>query len=181
MSDSKTPAIVIFSSANPEVSEDVTRVAEGIGKYLAEKGVRVLTGGSLGVPGVVIRSAKENGAHTEGYFPDHDPVSHSKRFDNQSIEYFDTYRFIPSFSGRSLAMIEAADAAIVLNGRIGTLSEFCMAVEEALPTAVIAGTGGISDELERIVSIANKEFPGKVIFDSDYKNAIDLLIEEVMR
>lgn len=175
----KFQTIAVFGSADPDVAPEAKKTALALGKYLAEKGIKVITGGSVGVPGLVIQSAKENGAITEGFFPDHDPVSHSKRSDNQGIEYFDTYRFIPTFTARSLAMISEADGAVLINGRIGTLSEFCMAVEEGLPIAVVLGTGGIADELENIIAIAKKEYHSKIIFDRDYSRAIDRLLEAI--
>lgn len=176
MNEKKSHAIAVFSSANTEVDSKNQKLAAAIGKYLAEKKMKVVSGGSLGIPAIVIQSAKQAGATTEGFFPDYDPVSHTKRMDNLDLKYFDIYHFSPGFTERSLSMLKNIDGALVLNGRIGTLSEFCMAVEEGIPIAIIRETGGISDELDRIVKIAQKEFPEKVIFEKDYKKAIDTLV-----
>ena len=66
---------------------------------------------------------------------------------------------------------------LVINGRVGTLSEFTIALEEGLHIAVLKNSGGIANHLEYIVSVARKEFPNKVIFEIDYKKAIDDLID----
>lgn len=174
---SKQYSIAIFGSADAKLSKKFQILATDIGAYLAKKKAKVVTGGCLGITEYVIKSAKNAGARTEAYFPDHDPLSHSKRLDNLNLKYFDTYHFIPGFTDRSLTMIKKVDAAIVLNGRIGTLSEFTIAIEEGLPVAVIKNSGGISDELERIIKIAKKEFSSKIIFEKNFKKAIDDLID----
>lgn len=174
--------IAIFSSWLPEVSKENRELAEKIGIYLTQKGATVVTGGCSGIPALCIESAHTHGGQTIGYFPHKD---HEDYFDRQheenthNIKFYSTAHFIAGFTARSLAMIKNVDAAIVLNGRIGTLSEFGIAVEEGLPLAVIEGTGGITDELHRLTTLVHKEFPNnEVIFEKDYKQAIDKLIAE---
>jgi uncharacterized protein (TIGR00725 family) len=172
----KSIAIAIFSSAKQKVDEELNIIAEEIGVYLAKKKIKVVTGGSLGIPALVVKAAKHNGGETMAFFPDHDPESHGRRFDNQSTEFFDTFKFIPGFTKRSLAMIGFVDAAIVLNGRMGTLSEITMAIEEGLIVGIVQGTGGISDLVPEVLKISNKEICSKVILSDDYKEIIDQII-----
>lgn len=173
--------IAVFGSAKNEISPYVEIICKEIGVYLAEKGVTVVTGGSSGIPGLIVKSAFEAGANTEAYSPDENEIAHEKRNDNLSLEYFKSHKFIPGFTARSLAMIKDCDGALVVGGRIGTLSEFTIALEEGLHVAVIKDTGGVSNHLEYIVNIAEKEFPNQaVIFESDYKKAIDFLIEAIL-
>jgi hypothetical protein len=74
-------------------------------------------------------------------------------------------------------MIKNVDAAIILNGRIGTLSEFGIAIEEGLPIGIIEGTGGISEMVKDIMYIAQKNSSSaEIYFDTDYKKVIDHLI-----
>ncbi len=74
-------------------------------------------------------------------------------------------------------MIKSIDGAIVLNGRVGTLSEFTIAIEEGLPISVLEGTGGITDHLKKIIKISKKKYlKDKIYFTSSYKKAIDNLI-----
>lgn len=172
--------IAIFSSWLPEVSEQNQKLATDIAKYLAEKDITVVTGGCSGIPAIAIESAHEYGAQTIGYFPCKDKSEYHDRQHERNIhaiEYYSTAHFISGFTARSLEMINNVDAAIVLNGRIGTLSEFGIAIEEGLPLAVIEGTGGVTDELKSLVKVAQKEFPNnEVIFEKNYKKAIDHLI-----
>ena len=173
--------IAIFSSWLPTVSEENKKLTEKIATYLCEKSVTVVTGGCSGIPAIAIETAHSLGAKTIGYFPMKDQQDYYDRQHEENvhnIEFYSTAHFVSGFTARSLEMIKNVDAAIVLNGRIGTLSEFGIAIEEGLPLAVIEGTGGISSELQNLTKLAKKEFPNnEVIFEEDYKKAIDELIK----
>jgi len=173
--------IAIFSSWLPEISIKNEKIIKDIVQYLCYKDVTIVTGGCSGIPAIAIETAQKYSAKTIGYFPLKDQQDYFDRQHEKNIHRIDFYsvvHFIAGFTARSLEMIKNVDAAIVLNGRIGTLSEFGIAIEEGLPLAVIEGTGGISDELQNITKIANKKFPNnEVIFSKNYKKAIDTLIE----
>ncbi|MBP9821463.1 MAG: hypothetical protein KBC98_01080 [Candidatus Pacebacteria bacterium] len=170
--------IAIFSSWLPKVKIEHEELARSIARYLVENNVSIVTGGTTGIPGICIEEAHKLGAKTIGYFPNEGEHDHAEVDGNHEPGFYTEKYFIKGFTARSLAMIKGVDAAIVLNGRIGTLSEFGIAVEEGLPLAVIEGTGGITDELQRLTKLVAKEFPNnEVIFERDYKNAVDLLIK----
>ena len=173
--------IAIFSSWLPQVSDDNQKLAKDIAHYLVEKGVTVVTGGCSGIPALCIEEAYRCNAETIGYFPHKDQNDYKDRQHEENthdIKFYTTTHFIQGFTARSLEMIKNVDAAIVLNGRIGTLSEFGIAVEEGLPLAVVEGTGGVTDELQRLTKLVKKEFPnGEVIFERDYRKAIDVLVK----
>jgi uncharacterized protein (TIGR00725 family) len=171
--------IAIFSSWKKEVPEKYRIITENIAQYLVSKGVTVVTGGCTGIPSVVIEKAYELGGTTIGYFPNTGEHDHFTIEGNHDPKFYNERYFVRGFTARSLAMIKNVDGAIVLNGRIGTLSEFGIAVEEGLPLAVIEGTGGVTDELQRLTKLVHKEFPNnEVIFEKDYKKAIDSLIKK---
>lgn len=173
--------IAIFSSWLLDVTEENKKLAHNIGTYLAEQGIEVVTGGCSGIPALCIESAYHASAKTIGYFPHSDRNEYHDRQHEENvhdIKFYNTAHFIAGFTARSLEMIKNVDAAIVLNGRIGTLSEFGIAIEEGLPLGIIEGTGGITDELKTMVRVAKKEFPNnEVVFGDDYKKIIDTLIE----
>lgn len=173
--------IAIFSSASLEISEKNILLAKNIGKYLADKNIKIATGGCLGIPSVVAESVFENNGEVIGYYPDlttKEIFLNRQSHNNDIKDNYSERKFFKGFSNRSVKMIEDVDAAIVLNGRFGTLSEFTMAVEEGLPILVLEGTGGITDEIKRLGELIYKEFPyNKVVFEKDYKKGIDRLVE----
>ncbi len=169
--------IAIISSA----SELVTKENEVVTTQIVEslrglKSVEILTGGCRGVPGIIVEKAKALGIKTVAYSPDENKISHQERFDNQDLQYFDEVNHHKGFTLRSLVMLQDADAVLVLNGRIGTLSEFAIALEEGRRVGVITNTGGIADELEHIVKVSKKDFSGKIFFNDDPVKVIDWLV-----
>lgn len=175
--------IAVFSSASGNHEQENIKLAEDIGRYLAEKGITVITGGCIGLPAIVAKSAFNNGAETFAYYPDLDEreLLMNEQVHNNDLENSYTHKkFFKGFCYRSVRMIEDADGAVVFNGRFGTLSEFTIAVEEGLNIAIIEGTGGITDEIKKLAEIVYKQFPyNHVVFSEDYKVAIDKLIEDI--
>lgn len=177
--------IALFSSWLPEVTDHNRSLVKNIARYLSEKGITVVTGGCSGIPALLIEEAHTLGVKTEGYFPHNNKQEYHKYQHEENIhaiEYYSEVHFVEGFTARSLRMIKNVDAALVLNGRIGTLSECTMAIEEGLPIAIIEGTGGIADEFRNIIGIAQKEFPeSQVIFTKEYTVAIEKLMENYRR
>jgi len=136
---------------------------------------------TLPFPSIVAKSAYRNGSETVAYYPD---VSEKELIDNQKIHNNDLSgvytekKFYEGFTQRSIEMIKEADAAIVFNGRLGTLSEFTVGVEEGLPTGVIEGSGGVSNEIKRLCILVNRDLEkDNITISKNYKEIIDKLIK----
>lgn len=169
--------IAIIGSAEEKQEERIVKLCKNIAEYLSKKDVIIFTGGSLGIPGIVVKSCDLQKIKIVAYSPDEDIMSHNERFDNLNSKFFSEIKHIKGFTARSLQMINDGDAIIVIGGRIGTLSEFTIALEEGKKVLVIENSGGIADHLEYILQVANKEFPNQIIFEKDYKNGIDKLLD----
>ena len=169
--------IAIIGSAETTKDKNLVSLCGGVGKYLEEKDISILTGGCDGIPGLIVKSC--NSKNIIAYSPDIDEDSHNLQNDNLNSKYFSEMKFIQGFTARSLKMIEDSDAIILIGGRIGTLSEFTIALEEGKKVLVIKDSGCIADHLEYILQVANKEFPDQIIFEKDYKKGIDRLVEMV--
>jgi uncharacterized protein (TIGR00725 family) len=172
--------IAIFSSAFNKPSQENILLAERIGEYLARNNITLLTGGCVGLPSLVAKSAHMNGSETIAYYPD---VSEKELFNNQAIHNNDLSgvytekKFYEGFTQRSIEMIKEADAAIVFNGRLGTLSEFTIGIEEGLPIGVIENSGGVSDEIRKLCKLVNRDIEkDSIIIDNDYERIINHLI-----
>lgn len=173
--------IAVFSSASGVMSNENILLAQNIGTYLAEKNIEVITGGCVGLPSIVAQTAFERGGKTIAYYPDVseiDLVKNRELHNNDIQGIYSEKKFYEGFTMRSIKMIEEADAAIVFNGRFGTLSEFTVAVEEGLPVGIIEGTGGISDEIRNLCNLVQRDvMKDRIIFENDYKTLIDELIQ----
>ena len=169
--------IAIISSADEKNSRNYNALSKNLVLNLKESipNLVISTGGSLGIPGFIIKQAYKIGIQTKCYSPDKNSYIHELRYDNLKTKYFSEIIYIPGFTNRSLQMINDADGIILLNGRIGTLSEFTIALEEGKKVSVLTETGGIADHLEYILDIAQKEFPGQVFFSDSITEVINFL------
>lgn len=173
----------IFGSAVTDSSIEAVETAKIVGRLLGSMGLRVATGGCVGLPAVAARAARSCGAKLIGFFPDkdatetlHNSVIHA----NDSVEIYDDIYYAVGYSNRSLQMIKSIDCAIVIGGRTGTLSEWAMALEEGLPVLVINNSGGIASHLEHILALTKKEFPNNYIaFSNDVQLGVAQLIAYV--
>jgi uncharacterized protein (TIGR00725 family) len=173
--------IAIFSSASIKIEKKNLLLARNIGKYLAKNKIKISTGGCVGIPDVIAESSFKNNGEVVAYYPDEtfkELFLNKHVHNNDTKENYSERKFLKGFSNRSVKMIHDVDAAIVLNGRFGTLSEFTLAVEEGLPILVLEGTSGITDKIKRLAKLIYKEFPyNNVIFEKDYKKGIDKLLK----
>ena len=113
--------------------------AYGLGKQLAERGYRVLTGGLGGVMEAALAGAKASEHYREG-----GTVALLPTFcaDIVIATWADLYMY---------AMVANADAVAAIGGGAGTLSEIAMALERGRPVFAyrdLPGSGRLAAELE---------------------------------
>jgi hypothetical protein len=56
---------------------------------------------------------------------------------------------------------------IILGGRSGTLGEFAIAYDEGKLIGVLQGTGGITDEIDRVIATFQKETGARLVYSRD--------------
>ena len=172
--------IAFISSASLNFDQTLLSIIKKLISELSHiSKLEILTGGSKGVPGEFIKQAKLFRIKTIAYSPDISINTHNNREDNLELEYFSEVRHIEGFTARSLVMIQDSDAVIMMNGRIGSLSEATIALEEGKYLAILTGTGGVADHMECILNTANKEFPGMVFFSDSSEEIVSWLRKNV--
>ena len=149
--------------------------AQEIGRLIANHGIVLVTGATTGIPYWAAKGAKDAGGIVIGLSPAVSKLAHIKSY-RLPTDYHDLIIYTGfDYSGRNLLLTRSADAVITIYGRVGTLNEFTIAFEDKKPQGVLTKTGGMSDELERILEIAHRGM-GKVIFDSDPKSLVDKVV-----
>lgn len=135
---------VIGSSSN--VPEDVYKLAEEVGRLIAEAGCIIVTGGGPGIMEASSRGAKQAGGLVVGILPEGDR--------HGANAYLDVA--IPTGVGyalRNITTIRSSDSVIMLRGSSGTLNEVTQAYAHGKPLTVLQGTGGMADRLEAFLPI----------------------------
>ena len=148
-------------------------------QIVAHNGV-ILTGATTGVPYWAVIGAKESGGISIGFSPASSEVAHIKTY-HLPTDYYDILIYTGfGYAGRNLILTRAADAVIIVCGRLGTLNEFTIAFEDQKPIGVLTGTGGMADEIKGIVAKGHRG-PGKIVYDSDPKILMEKVLELVKK
>jgi uncharacterized protein (TIGR00725 family) len=151
---------VIGSACESSLENNITTIHDFVDlvcQRFDNVNVTLLTGGSKGIPGELVRYANECGVDCVAYSPDMTIEDHNSRFDNLPAQYFSEIKHDKGFARRSIAMIHDADLIVMINGRLGTLSEFLMAIEEGKTVHVIKNSGGVSQHVESVLQMGNKD------------------------
>jgi uncharacterized protein (TIGR00725 family) len=106
-------------------SNETSRLAEEVGRAIAEAGARLVCGGLGGVMEAACRGAKSIGGMTVGILPT------LNRYD--ANPYVDVA--IPTGMGemRNALVVRCADAVVAVQGEFGTLSEIGFALRTGVP------------------------------------------------
>lgn len=165
--------IAIISSAHDTVPKSLTKKITALMESLEKiDNLKILTGGCNGILGEIIKQTKSVNIRSKAYSPDKNKILHDKRLDNLASHHFNEIEYHEGFTSRSLSMIQNSDAVLVLNGRMGTLSEFSIALEEGKKVGVLTNTGGIADHLEQITLWTNKKFSKQLLFSNNPEEII---------
>lgn len=133
--------VAMIGDSGP-ISPHLYRAAYTAGATLARRGAVLFTGGRDGVMAAACRGAREAGGLTVGILPGDDP-----REGNPWLA-------VPVTTGlglewRSLVLIHAVDAVLMLGGGNGTLGELSAAYLNARPVVVLTASGGWSDRIRQ--------------------------------
>lgn len=135
-----------------ECTLGVARLAEEVGRRLAEKGAILICGGLGGVMEAACRGAKSAGGTTVGVLPGTNP--------GDANPYVD----IPVATGmgqaRNVIVVASAQAAIALGGGYGTLSEIGHAGKLGIP---VVGLDTWSLKKEGYTGIVEAKSPAEAV------------------
>lgn len=118
--------ICVFCGSNPGNTEEFTKVAENLGKVLAERNIHlVYGGGNRGLMGSVAKAAHNKGSRVLGIIPK--PLA----IENIVGKTVGDELQVSSMHERMAQMLRHADAFIALPGGFGTLEEIFQIVSWA--------------------------------------------------
>lgn len=150
MSRRKIVGVMGGASASAEVS----RMAEDLGRRIAEAGFVLLTGGRpAGVMDAASRGAKAAGGLVVGVLPGPDP--------DDVCEHVDIAIATNLADARNLANVLSSDVVVACPGGAGTLSEVALAVKNGRPVVLLGGfdPGPVVAEAEKAGRVARAATP----------------------
>lgn len=154
---------------------NIEKLGREVGEEIVKNDCILITGATTGVPYFSAKGAKKTGGVSIGFSPAASELAHRKAY-RLPADAFDVIVYTGfDYSGRNLLMTRAADAVIIICGRMGTLNEFTIAFEDQKPIGVLVGSGGTADKIE---SLIQRPFRGKlkIIYERDPKILVKKLI-----
>lgn len=167
--------IAVSGSASGVCDECGYTKAYDVGKEIAKHNCVLLNGATTGVPHYSAIGAHEHGGFCIGFSPAISKKEHVKKYalPLDGLDFIIYTGF--NYSGRNLLLTRAADAVVVVCGRIGTLNEFTSAFEDGKLIGVLLHSGGITDEIPHIIEVARRG-RGRVVYSDDPAELIDKIV-----
>lgn len=173
--------IGVMGNAGGNHSKELLDKAAAIGRKIAESGCIFFYGATIGLPFAAAKAAKENGGTVIGVSPGASEREHIEKY-HYPVGDADAILFTGfGFQGRNVVLVRSCDAIIIIGGRIGTLSEFCIGYAEQKVVGVLEGSGGIADIAKELEKTMQQEFPTKIIYDSNPERLVEKVFEELRK
>jgi uncharacterized protein (TIGR00725 family) len=156
-------------------------LATEVAREIVRRGHLVVTGATRGLPYYAAKAAKKEGGSdvtSIGFSPAASRLAHVKKY-QLPLDAFDTVIFTGfEYTGRNLLLVRSCDAVVMVGGRIGTLNEMTIAIEERKPLGIMLGSGGMTEEVEHVLKAAKRARTG-IFFGHDPVALVDELIAHI--
>ncbi len=153
------------------------RLAESLGKAIADTGHILTTGATVGLPYHAAYAAKEAGGMSIGFSPAASLREHLRKY-RLPYDCFDFVNFTGlHYVGRDLYLVQSSDAVITVGGGFGSLHEFTSALEAGKPCGILIGSGGTADVIPSLMEILVPPEDGLVIYDEDPVKLVERVID----
>ena len=150
-----------------------------LGRAMASCDVILLTGATTGVVYETGKAASNAGALHIGISPAGDEREHIERYqlplDACAAIIYTGF----GLKGRNVVLVRSCDVVLFIAGSMGSLNEFTIAYDEGKVIGCLTSTGGVADEIERLVETFKKETKARVLYDADPLRLIDECLAEV--
>ncbi|CAN5170308.1 hypothetical protein BH09PAT3_BH09PAT3_0630 [soil metagenome] len=148
--------IVVSGAAKGESVEEGKELAIAVGAAIAQAGHALLTGATIGLPNYAAEGYKAaGGTMSLGISPASSKIEHVMKYRLPTVAYDAILYTGLHYIGRDTLLITSGDAVVSIGGRLGTLHEFTIAMESDTPIGFLQGAGGISEEIQTLMSLAH--------------------------
>ena len=169
--------ICVSGAAKGESVEDGKSLAREVGAAIAAAGHSLMSGATVGLPNYAAEGYKAAGGKMSvGVSPAASKVEHVMKY-RLPTKAYDTILYSGlHYIGRDSLLITSSDAVVSIGGRLGTLHEFTIAMESDTPIGFLQGAGGISEEIQTILSLAHPVRNESAVF---FNESADQLVADL--
>lgn len=169
----------VMGSAEEASETTLSEKARALGGAIAVSNVILLTGATTGLVHETCKAAHDAGAFHIGISPAGDMREHLERY-RLPADACDAIVYTGfGLKGRNVVLVRSCDVVLFISGSIGSLNEFTIAYDEEKVIGCLTGTGGVADEVEKIIETFPKQTKARVFYDSDPGRLIDRCLAEV--
>jgi uncharacterized protein (TIGR00725 family) len=168
-------AVGVMGSAGGDLSAEVCARVERFGSLVGARDHVLVTGAAPGLPQYAVLGAKRAGGVVIGVSPALNLEEHVHKYRSPTRGY-DSIVFTGSgLMGREIENIRTCDVVMFAGGRSGTLGEFAIAYDEGKVIGALSGTGGVTDSIQDILKIIDKETNAVLVYDEDPERLLNEL------
>jgi uncharacterized protein (TIGR00725 family) len=171
--------IGVMGSAEANASTALHEKAITLGRVIASRDVILLSGATTGVVYETGKAASDAGALHIGISPASDEREHVGKYqlplDACTAIIYTGF----GLKGRNVVLVRSCDVVLFISGSIGSLNEFTIAYDEGKVVGCLTGTGGVADEVERLLQTFAKPTKAHVLYDEDPDRLVDRCLSEV--
>lgn len=162
----------VMGSAEEAPSSEISNVARALALEIATRNLILLTGATTGLIYSIGRAAREAGAFHIGVSPAENEREHVEDY-HLPIDACDAILYTGfGLKGRNVVLVRSCDVVLFVAGSMGSLNEFTIAYDEGKTIGCLIGTGGVADEILRIVNTFQKPTKARVFYDQNPKDLI---------
>ncbi len=160
--------ICVSGAAKGASVEEGKILAAELGVAIAKAGHSLLTGATVGLPNYAAEAYKKaGGTMSLGISPAASKAEHVMKY-HLPIKAYDAILYTGlHYVGRDTLLITSSDAVVSIGGRLGTLHEFTIAMEARVPIGFLQGAGGISDQVQALMSLSEPLPSGSEVLFND--------------
>jgi uncharacterized protein (TIGR00725 family) len=171
----------VMGSAEAASSDLLRDKATALGKIIAAGEVILLTGATTGLVYATGKAAHDFGAMHIGVSPAADAREHVERY-GLPTDACDAMIYTGfGLKGRNVVLVRSCDVVLFISGSIGSLNEFTIAYDEGKVIGCLTGTGGVADDVERLIETFKKKTKARVFYDEEPGQLLDTCIAATRR
>src|SRR5437868_15396105 len=173
--------IAVMGSAGQAATPSLNETTRALGQAIAACDLVLFTGATTGVIYLTGTAARDAGAFHIGISPGENERDHVERF-QLSADAWDAIVYTGfGLKGRNVVLVRSCDVVIFIAGSIGSLNEFTIAYDEGKIIGCLTGTGGVADELKRLIETSQKSTKARIVYDDNPELLIDTCLDLLKR
>ena len=172
--------IAVCGSAAKGNDEEVLKKAFEVGKEIAKSKNTLVTGATIGYSLEAAKGTASENGKVIGISPAKDRKEHISKYGYPTKEFTEIKFTGLGIPRRNYEIIENSDAVVFIGGQIGTLNEFTIAFVKNKIIGILENSGGITEIIEKIAEICEKDDEGgNIIYSGNPKELVGKVIKKI--